>query len=82
MAHRGVDRLRVAGGGAITANASTELTALAEKLGAGVFTDLKVGDHVVTAFVPSCGHCAPCAHAATEASWARSAPIRPSSTTC
>ena len=31
-----------------------------EELGAGV-TDLKVGDHVVTAFVPSCGHCAPCA---------------------
>jgi alcohol dehydrogenase len=31
-----------------------------EELGAGV-TDLKVGDHVVTAFVPSCGHCSPCA---------------------
>jgi alcohol dehydrogenase len=30
-----------------------------EEIGAGV-TDLKVGDHVVTAFVPSCGHCAPC----------------------
>lgn len=30
-----------------------------EELGAGV-TDLQVGDHVVTAFVPSCGHCAPC----------------------
>lgn len=30
-----------------------------EEVGAGV-TDLKVGDHVVTAFVPSCGHCAPC----------------------
>jgi alcohol dehydrogenase len=30
-----------------------------EELGAGV-TDLKVGDHVVTAFVPSCGHCGPC----------------------
>jgi alcohol dehydrogenase len=30
-----------------------------EELGAGV-TDLKVGDHVVTAFVPSCGHCSPC----------------------
>lgn len=31
-----------------------------EELGAGV-TDLAVGDHVVTTFVPSCGHCAPCA---------------------
>jgi alcohol dehydrogenase len=30
-----------------------------EELGAGV-TDLHVGDHVVTAFVPSCGHCPPC----------------------
>lgn len=30
-----------------------------EELGAGV-KDLAVGDHVVTAFVPSCGHCAPC----------------------
>ncbi len=30
-----------------------------EELGAGV-TDLKVGDHVVTTFVPSCGLCAPC----------------------
>ena len=30
-----------------------------EELGAGV-VDLKVGDHVVTAFVPSCGHCEPC----------------------
>ena len=30
-----------------------------EELGAGV-TDLRVGDHVVTAFVPSCGHCEPC----------------------
>lgn len=29
------------------------------ELGAGV-TDLQVGDHVVTAFVPSCGHCNPC----------------------
>ena len=27
---------------------------------AGV-TDLQVGDHVVVVFVPSCGHCAPCA---------------------
>jgi alcohol dehydrogenase len=32
---------------------------IVEELGAGV-TDLAVGDHVVTAFVPSCGHCAPC----------------------
>lgn len=31
-----------------------------EELGSGV-TDLAVGDHVVTAFVPSCGSCAPCA---------------------
>lgn len=30
-----------------------------EEVGEGV-TDLKVGDHVVTAFVPSCGHCSPC----------------------
>jgi alcohol dehydrogenase len=30
-----------------------------EELGAGVST-LKVGDHVVTAFVPSCGQCRPC----------------------
>ena len=30
-----------------------------EALGAGV-TDLRVGDHVVTAFVPSCGRCEPC----------------------
>lgn len=33
-----------------------------EELGAGV-TDLLVGDHVVTAFVPSCRHCAPCLEA-------------------
>jgi alcohol dehydrogenase len=31
-----------------------------EALGAGV-SDLRVGDHVVTAFVPSCGQCGPCA---------------------
>ncbi|HET7731821.1 MAG TPA: zinc-dependent alcohol dehydrogenase family protein [Usitatibacter sp.] len=31
-----------------------------EALGAGV-TDLKKGDHVVLVFVPSCGHCNPCA---------------------
>lgn len=30
-----------------------------EELGRGV-TDLAVGDHVVTAFVPSCGACEPC----------------------
>ena len=30
-----------------------------EELGAGV-TGLAVGDHVVTTFVPSCGHCGPC----------------------
>lgn len=30
-----------------------------EELGPGV-GDLTVGDHVVTAFVPSCGHCEPC----------------------
>jgi len=30
-----------------------------EEVGAGV-TDLSVGDHVVTTFVPSCGHCSPC----------------------
>lgn len=33
---------------------------IVEEVGPGV-TDLVVGDHVVTAFVPSCGHCAPCA---------------------
>lgn len=32
---------------------------IVEELGAGV-VDLAVGDHVVTAFVPSCGHCDPC----------------------
>lgn len=36
-----------------------EAAGVVEQLGAGV-TDLAVGDHVVTAFVPSCGHCAPC----------------------
>ena len=30
-----------------------------EELGVGV-TGLAVGDHVVTTFVPSCGHCGPC----------------------
>ena len=37
-----------------------EASGVVEELGAGV-TDLKVGDHVVVVFVPSCGHCAPCA---------------------
>ena len=32
---------------------------IVEEVGPGV-TDLVVGDHVVTAFVPSCGHCSPC----------------------
>ncbi|MEY3465398.1 MAG: hypothetical protein RL603_996 [Pseudomonadota bacterium] len=32
---------------------------IVEEIGSGV-TDLAIGDHVVTAFVPSCGHCAPC----------------------
>src|SRR5437667_2391752 len=37
-----------------------EAAGVVEKLGPGV-DDLKVGDHVVMVFVPSCGHCAPCA---------------------
>jgi len=37
-----------------------EAAGIVEELGEGV-TDLKVGDHVVVVFVPSCGHCAPCA---------------------
>jgi alcohol dehydrogenase len=37
-----------------------EAAGVVEKLGAGV-DDLKVGDHVVMVFVPSCGHCLPCA---------------------
>jgi len=37
-----------------------EAAGIVEELGAGV-TDLRVGDHVVVVFVPSCGHCAPCA---------------------
>jgi len=38
-----------------------EAAGVVEKLGPGV-TDLAVGDHVVTVFVPSCGYCNPCAH--------------------
>ncbi len=37
-----------------------EAAGVVEELGEGV-TDLQVGDHVVVVFVPSCGHCAPCA---------------------
>jgi alcohol dehydrogenase len=37
-----------------------EAAGIVEELGAGV-NDLKVGDHVVLVFVPSCGHCGPCA---------------------
>jgi alcohol dehydrogenase len=37
-----------------------EAAGVVEQLGEGV-TDLQVGDHVVVVFVPSCGHCAPCA---------------------
>jgi alcohol dehydrogenase len=36
-----------------------EAAGVVEALGAGV-ADLKVGDHVVMVFVPSCGHCLPC----------------------
>ena len=38
-----------------------ECAGVVEALGPGV-TDLRVGDHVVAAFVPSCRHCEPCAH--------------------
>jgi alcohol dehydrogenase len=37
-----------------------EAAGIVEELGAGV-DDLKKGDHVVMVFVPSCGHCLPCA---------------------
>jgi len=37
-----------------------EAAGIVQELGEGV-TDLQVGDHVVVVFVPSCGHCAPCA---------------------
>ena len=38
-----------------------EAVGVVEEVGADV-TDLAAGDHVVTVFVPSCGHCAPCSH--------------------
>lgn len=37
-----------------------EAAGVVEELGPGV-GDLAVGDHVVLVFVPSCGHCGPCA---------------------
>jgi alcohol dehydrogenase len=37
-----------------------EAAGVVEALGAGV-TDLRIGDHVVMVFMPSCGHCDPCA---------------------
>src|SRR5438105_1738658 len=37
-----------------------EASGIVELLGEGV-TDLQQGDHVVLVFVPSCGHCSPCA---------------------
>jgi alcohol dehydrogenase len=37
-----------------------EAAGIVEEPGEGV-TDLQIGDHVVVVFVPSCGHCAPCA---------------------
>lgn len=37
-----------------------EAAGIVEKIGPGV-TDLQPGDHVMCVFVPSCGHCTPCA---------------------
>ncbi|MFZ2652108.1 MAG: zinc-dependent alcohol dehydrogenase family protein [Burkholderiaceae bacterium] len=37
-----------------------EASGVVHEVGSGV-NDLKRGDHVVIVFVPSCGHCAPCA---------------------
>src|SRR6266536_2710125 len=37
-----------------------EAAGIVEELGTGV-ADLQKGDHVVMVFVPSCGHCLPCA---------------------
>ena len=37
-----------------------EAAGVVEALGEGV-TDLAIGDHVVMVFMPSCGHCGPCA---------------------
>src|SRR5690349_16601396 len=37
-----------------------EASGVVEEIGAGV-DDLEKGDHVVLVFVPSCGHCGPCA---------------------
>ncbi|HXW10540.1 MAG TPA: alcohol dehydrogenase catalytic domain-containing protein, partial [Steroidobacteraceae bacterium] len=36
-----------------------EMAGVVESVGGDV-NDLRPGDHVVAAFVPSCGHCAPC----------------------
>jgi alcohol dehydrogenase len=38
-----------------------ECAGVVEAVGPGV-SDLRVGDHVVAAFVPSCRHCEPCVH--------------------
>ena len=37
-----------------------EAAGVVEALGPGV-ADLQIGDHVVMVFMPSCGHCSPCA---------------------